>query len=247
MSIFRNLRNLLRKVTQSNSESSYIPKRALAIVAHPDDPEYFFAGTMALWARNGTQIRYVVCSEGQLGSNRRDPGEDDLGPIRRLEQLDAARHTGVEKTIFLDYEDGFLENSRALQLDLAREIRSFTPDTVVINDPRVYFGENFINHPDHRAVASAALRAIYPLAGSHSLAIDGLAPHSIHKLFISTWLRPNTWIDITSTIQIKIEALQLHRSQLGNYDPSGDIRCAASDCAKYLRMDYAEEFYVISL
>jgi LmbE family N-acetylglucosaminyl deacetylase len=247
----RNLPQLLRRVVQSNAEGGYLPSRALAIYAHPDDPEYFSAGTIAAWINGGCKVGYVICTDGQMGSDSVDVDPEELGRIRRAEQQSAARVLGVETTIFLGYQDGFLEDTQELRLDIVREIRRFKPEVIIISDPQMYFGEGYINHPDHRAAASAALHAVYPLASSplvfQELEAEGLSAHSVRKVFISTWLRPNTWVDISSTIELKIDALREHRSQLGDDDPAHEIRAAAARCARFLPMKFAESFVVISL
>lgn len=236
---------------QSNADGGYVPSRALAIYAHPDDPEYFSAGTIAAWINGGCRVGYVICTDGQMGSDAIDVDSEELGRIRRAEQQSAARVLGVEKTSFLGYQDGFLEDTQDLRLDIVREIRRFKPEVIVINDPRISFGEGYINHPDHRVAASAALHAVYPLAGSplafQELYAEGLTAHSVRKVFISTWVRPNTWVDISSTIELKIDALREHRSQLRDDDPAYEIRAAAERCARFLPMKLAESFLVISL
>jgi LmbE family N-acetylglucosaminyl deacetylase len=43
-------------------------------------------------------------------------------------------------------------------------------------------------------------------------------PHKVHAVYVSSTAAPNTWIDVTDTIETKIAALTAHRSQLGDRD-----------------------------
>ncbi len=250
-SLLNDLPLLLRRIKQPNLERGYYPQRALLIVAHPDDPEYFCAGTIARWARSGAEVCYIICTSGQLGTKNSNTDPYEIARIREGEQIAAARLTGVKDVVFLRHQDGLLEDTITLRHQLVREIRRFRPEVVVINDPRIYFGEDFINHPDHRAAAEAALGAVYPLAGSplifRELENDGFQAHTVRKLYIFTWNQPNTWVDITDSIDIKIAALKLHHSQMGDSDLSDSIRHAASRSAKFLRMKYAEPFRVLQM
>ena len=51
----------------SSTNNTYIPESAMVIVAHPDDPDFSCAGTMARWANSGTRISYVLCTSGDVG------------------------------------------------------------------------------------------------------------------------------------------------------------------------------------
>lgn len=247
----KDLPSLLKKLVHINDREEQAPARVLVVMAHPDDPEYFCGGTIAKWVKEGSKVWYVICTSGQAGSDKNDTNPDDLAIIRENEQLGAAKYIGVEKVVFLRHPDGFLENTIELRRKLVREIRLFRPEVVVCGDPTIYMGDNFINHPDHRAAASATMEAVYPLASSpmifNDLEEEGLRAHSVHKLYIFTWQKTNTWIDITETIDTKVEALRMHHSQLADLDPTDQIRTAAARSAKFLRMKYAEPFRVIRL
>ena len=64
--------------------------RALVLFAHPDDAEFGFGGTVARWAREGTEVHYACATDGSAGSNT--PGEDRefMRPIRAREMEAAA-------------------------------------------------------------------------------------------------------------------------------------------------------------
>ncbi|MDY6878497.1 MAG: PIG-L deacetylase family protein, partial [Chloroflexota bacterium] len=141
------------------------PERVMIIVAHPDDAEFTVGGTVAKWAREGMAITYVICTDGRCGSNDPEAKLDSLVAVRRTEQGSAARFLGVREVVYLDHEDGSLEPTLALRRDLTRVIRHCRPDIVVCPDPTVrYYGDSYLNHPDHRAAGDAALDAVYPSA-----------------------------------------------------------------------------------
>ena len=203
------------------------PARVMSIHAHPDDQEFTVAGTLAKWARAGSAVATVCVTRGTGGSNRFTPPDmtrDTLGPIREAEQRSACRILGIAETWFLDYEDGMLEATIALRRDLTRLIRRFRPDAVVCADPTVrYYGSTYLNHPDHRAAADAALDAVFPSAGTRlifpELVAEGLEPHEVRQVYIHGAERPDTFIDIAGTLDLKLAALREHRSQMGEWDP----------------------------
>jgi len=231
----------------------YIPKRAMVIVAHPDDIEFSCAGTVARWVREGAQVCYVLCTSGDVGIAQPGMTKARAAEIREAEQREAAAIIGVQEVVFLREPDGMLEATLALRKKLVREIRRFRPDAVICGDPQaLWAGENYINHPDHRAAALAALDAIFPAAGQpnlfEELAEEGLSAHKVYKVFVIAWDRGEnyTYVDISSTIDLKIAALKAHKSQMGDWDPTESVKAWAAERAKGLEIDYAESFRVIT-
>src|SRR5512142_3025974 len=158
----------------------YVPESAMAIVAHPDDIEFGFAGTLARWAKAGARVSYVLCTSGDVGIAEPGMTRARAAEIREAEAREAARIAGVSEIIFLREPDGMLMPTLELRKKLVREIRRFRPEVVVTGDPTVVFaGADYINHPDHRAAALAALDATFPAAGQpnlfEDLAEEGLA------------------------------------------------------------------------
>ncbi len=225
------------------------------VAAHPDDIEFVVAGTAAKWARAGTRVRYVIVTSGDAGTHRPDLTRAELARIRETEQLAAARIVGVdaEDIIFLRYHDCEVEPTLALRRDLVREIRRFRPDVVVCFDPtELFIGDGYINHPDHRAVGQATLDAVAPTAAMPlvfpDLLAEGLAPHRVQEVFVATGSHANTWIDITETIELKIEALRQHASQFPDgWDPADMLRARAAESGKVAGVPYAEGFRRIVL
>jgi LmbE family N-acetylglucosaminyl deacetylase len=236
-------------------QDSYTPESAMAIVAHPDDIEFSFAGTMARWARAGARISYVLCTSGDVGISSPGMTRREAAQIREAEQRKAAEIAGAKEVIFLRYPDGMLEPTMELRKQLVREIRRFRPEVVVCNDPTILWaGEDYINHPDHRAAAAAALDAAFPAAGQpnlfEELEQEGLEAHKPRKIYVNSWDAGDTFVNIESTIDIKIAALRAHASQMsemGEWNPEASLKEWAAERGRGKEMAYAEAFRVITL
>lgn len=195
-------------------------RRILCISAHPDDNEFTIGGSVARWAREGRHVAFCLVTTGGAGVNEHTPSSEGLIPIREKEQRAAARILGVKELVLLGYPDGALEPTLTMRRDLTRVIRRFRPDVVVTGDPTVrYYGHEYLNHPDHRAVASAALDAVFPSSETSAifpeLLNEGLAPHKVKQVFISGALDPDVFVDVAGTLRAKCRALRAHRSQVG--------------------------------
>src|SRR5579859_4544427 len=228
--------------------SVYVPKRVMVIVAHPDDIEFGCAGTVARWVRQGAEACYVLCTSGDVGILDPNITNEEAAAIREPEQIAAAKHIGVNTVVFLREPDGMLEPTMALRKRLVREIRRFRPDTLITGNPQaLWAGDNYINHPDHRAAATAAIDAVFPAAGMPTLfkelEAEGLTAHKTYKVYVETWdnTSATTFVNITDTIELKIEALRFHKSQMQNWDPAPFIRERAAETAKGKEMVYADE------
>lgn len=195
------------------------PRRAMVIMAHPDDPEFACAGTVALWTAQGTEVVYVLITSGDKGSNDPHMTREELMALREEEERAAARILGVKEVVFLRYPDGELTPTLALRRDLVREIRRYRPDAVIVPDPTRHFWDSgHINHSDHRVAGEVALDAIYPAAGNRrffpELLVEGFPPHSVREVYVADSTQPNLTVDISATLDLKIAALKEHRSQL---------------------------------
>jgi len=195
-------------------------RRILCISAHPDDNEFVIGGSVARWTREGRDVAFCLVTTGGAGVNEHTPSNDGLIPIREKEQRAAAKILGVKELMLLGYIDGTLVPSLAMRRDLARVIRRWRPDVVVTGDPTVrYYGNEYLNHPDHRAVADVALDAVFPSSETSAifpeLLAEGLPPHKVKQVLISGSLEPDVFVDISRTLAVKCRALKAHRSQVG--------------------------------
>lgn len=234
------------------TQNIYIPESAMAIAAHPDDIEFNSVGTLARWARLGTRVVYVLCTSGDVGIAEPGMTREKAGQIREAESLEAARIAGVSQVVFLHEPDGLLQATLDLRKKLVREIRKYRPEVIVTGDPTiVWSGGDYINHPDHRAAALAALDATFPAAGQPNLFEDleqeGLTAHKVRKVYATVWEKADVFINIEDSMDIKVAALRAHKSQLKDWDPEPMLKEWAGDAAKGKEMQYAEGFRVVTL
>jgi LmbE family N-acetylglucosaminyl deacetylase len=199
------------------------PDRVLVVAAHPDDIEFGAAGTIARWVREGSRARYLIATRGDKGSD--DPNADmtALAGIREREQRAAASEIGVDGVDFLDEPDGQVEVTLALRERITRAIRAFQPSVVMTHDPTVLFVNNeWVNHPDHRAVGQATVDAVFPTARDplnfREHLDEGLGPWKVGQLFLWSTNEANLLVDIGATLDDKIAALERHASQFRSFD-----------------------------
>lgn len=224
----------------------------MVIVAHPDDIEFSCAGTVARWVNAGARVSYVLCTSGEVGIAEAGMTKDKASKIREIEQLAAAEIVGVEDVVFLRASDGMLQPSLDLRKKLVREIRRFKPEIVICGDPTiVWAGDTYINHPDHRAAATAALDAVFPAAGQpnlfEELEEEGITAHKPRKVYVTGWSGSDLFVNIDGTIDLKITALRAHKSQMKDWDPEPRIKEWAAERGQGKEMAYAEGYRVVTL
>jgi LmbE family N-acetylglucosaminyl deacetylase len=232
--------------------SFYFPESAMAISAHPDDNEFSCVGTLARWAMAGTRVIYVLCTSGDVGIDEPGMTRDKATQVREAESLEAARIAGINHVVFLREPDGLLQPTLELRKKIVREIRKYKPEVLLAGDPTiVWSGDDYINHPDHRAAAQAALDAAFPAAGQpnlfEELIAEGLSAYKVRKVYVHVWDKADVFVNIEETIDIKVAALRAHKSQMKDWDPEPMIKKWASDTAKGKEMQYAEGYKVVTL
>lgn len=195
------------------------PDRAVAIYAHPDDPEVACGGTLARWAAAGSTVHLVVVNAGDKGSF--DPGTDPrvLAEKRAAEVHSAVEVMGLAGAELLGIPDGEVTNDLDLRGRLVGLVRRLRPDVVVAPDPTaVFFGDTYVNHRDHREVGWGVLDAVAPAAATPLYFPDQGPPHQVGSVLLSGTLAPDAWVDVTATIEQKVAAVACHESRLGD-DP----------------------------
>lgn len=229
------------------------PKRVLVVVAHPDDPDFGAAGTVARWTQEKVDVTYLIVTDGAKGSSDPEMTSEKLTQIRQKEQKAAAKVVGVRKVEFLGYPDGGTYNTPELRKDLTRKIREHRPDLVITHDPTSRFFENrFLNHPDHRAVGDTLLDVVYPIARDRlnypEHEEEGLQPHKVLDVFLTGSNHPNMWVDIGETMDLKIQALRQHKSQFDDLDAlEARVREFARERAGKVSFEYTEVFRRVQL
>jgi LmbE family N-acetylglucosaminyl deacetylase len=226
------------------------PRRALAVYAHPDDPEVSCAGTLARWAAAGAEVHLIIGTRGEKGTAEPGTDPDALTARRAAEAEAAAEVMGLAGHESLGHPDGELDNTRALRATLVERIRRLRPDVVVGPDPTaVFFGTTYVNHRDHRELGFALLDAVSPAAGSPAYFPAAGAPHKVPAVYLSGTLEPDTWVDIDATVEVKVRALLCHASQLGaDAELAGEVvRRRAASAGRAAGLRHAEAFRVLRL
>jgi LmbE family N-acetylglucosaminyl deacetylase len=229
------------------------PERVLVVAAHPDDIEFGAAGTVARWVGEGAMARYLVVTRGDKGSD--DPAADPrtLVETREREQRAAASEIGVDGVDFLDEPDGQVEPSLRLRERITYAIRAFRPEVVMTHDPTVVFVNNeWVNHPDHRAVGQVTVDAVYPTARDplnfreHLEA--GIGAWKVAELFLWSTNEANQIVDVSETIDRKIAALSHHDSQFHDFGETARwLRRQAEDLGERTGYRAAEGFRRVML
>ncbi len=195
-------------------------KTILVILAHPDDPEFFCGATLARWASYGHQISYCLLTKGDKGVRDKTMDPDEMASIRENEQGCAASVLGVKAVSFLGFQDGYLVSDLSARKEVVRVIRKARPDVIVSCDPTYVFGENNVNHPDHRAAGQIVIDAVFPAAGNPlyfpELIAEGLEPHGVEEVWLSVTGHPNVTVDVTDFWAKKIQALHCHETQIAD-------------------------------
>ena len=231
-------------------------KVAMVVVAHADDAEFSCAGTVALRAREGWDVYYVICADG--GSGGLDSATDvslearkQIVETRKQEQRAATAVLGGKDVFFLGYPDGQLQPTLELRRELVRLFRRYKPSTVFCQSPDRSWTPFVIQryHHDHLAAGRATLEAIYPSSQNPwdfpELMQEGLKPHKVTEILISGAPVQNYGVDITPVMDTKLEALHAHTSQLENSTRELDefLRSISAEIGKKYGYTYAEEFY----
>ncbi len=197
----------------------------LAIGAHPDDIEFGCAGTLAKYANRGHKAFFMVITEGDLGANKE---------VRRKEQLEAKTILGAEQIFWGGYEDTRLPVDSILITKIEEVISSVKPDFIFCH----FFDDT---HQDHRHLAQATMSATRYVR--NVLFYEGPTTQNFN---------PNVFVDISTTLEKKLVALEAHQSQVmkTNIEDLSIIELARSS-ANFRgiqgRVKYAEAFYALRL
>lgn len=222
-------------------------QRVMVIGAHPDDPEFGCAATVAKWASLGKEIHYVLLTSGDKGSH--DPAQrpGQVAAQREVEQRAAAHELGVRTVKFLHYPDGMLENTMDLRRHLCGLIRKNKPHVVLAIDP----WRPYQLHPDHRVAGQAALDAVWAAREWYLFPeqLVGQEPWRVSEVYLYWTGSADYWEDVTESIEKRIQALIHHNSQVnGRIDTIGErIRKGAAETGEPHGYAYGEAFKYIKL
>jgi LmbE family N-acetylglucosaminyl deacetylase len=221
------------------------PARALAIYAHPDDPDVGCGGTLAAWSAAGCEVHVLLCTDGDKGSTDGSVEPKELAARRAVEASEAGALLGLAGQEWLHYPDGELHDDPGFRQSLVSVIRRLRPDVVLCPDPTaVFFGQDYFNHRDHRVTGWAVLDAVAPAAALPLYFPDAGLAHQVSTVLLSGTLEPDVWVDISGTVEAKVRAVSCHRSQFpeGAEWATSAVHGAAGDAGQSAGVAYAEGF-----
>jgi LmbE family N-acetylglucosaminyl deacetylase len=221
-----------------------VPGRVLAVYAHPDDPDVSCGGTLAKWAAEGSEVHVLICTNGDKGTT--DPAvlPADLARLRADEMAHSAKVLELAGHHCIGHPDGEIENDSALREQLVRFVRELRPDAVLCPDPTaVLFGEEYLNHRDHRVTGFAVLDALSPAAALPHYFPHAGPVHQVQVAYLSGTLDPTVWVDVSSSIVQKVAAVSCHKSQMQDPDFADRVvRLRAEAEGRRVNVSYAEAF-----
>ncbi len=193
-------------------------ERILVVTAHPDDVDFGSAGSVARWTDAGIEVAYCIVTNGEAGGFDDSVPRATMAEIRQAEQRVAAKVVGVSDLTFLGHPDGRLESGIGLRGEISRVIRRVRPQRVVSPSPERNYQRIYASHPDHLAAGEAAIAAVYPDARNPfahpELLEEGLEPWTVPEVYLMAATTPDVFVDITDTIERKLDALRSHASQM---------------------------------
>ncbi len=223
-------------------------RRVLCVQAHPDDVEIGAGATVARLIQTGSEVVYLTVTDGGAGTTDSSVTPPELAAIRRREGEEAAALLGVTRMIWLDFPDGASLQLPAVRDKIIEAVRQVRPEAVMVMDPWLPYE----GHSDHRVTGLAAAEAVllsgFPHIAPQHFAAE-LEPHAPAAVAFYSTSRPNTFIDVTATWPLKIEAVSRHKSQftpeslgmIGAY-----LTAKAREHAAERGFELAEAFKVLS-
>lgn len=218
-------------------------KRVVCVQPHPDDTDVAAGGTVAKLAARGAEVVYVTLTDGRLGTYDPKVQPEELVEVRRREQEEAARILGVRELVWLGVRDGELQPALELRWKLVELIRKFKPDLVMAPDPWLTYEA----HPDHRHAGILASEAVLFAPLPHAAPSETLQPHTVRYVAYYWTRKPNTFVDVSDYVEIKLKAVAAHKSQFGEAPAIQELLKALMRLTgKRINANYAEAFKVLT-
>lgn len=221
------------------------PERALVVIPHPGNAEFWCGGTVSQWIKLGASVHFLLCTDGGRGSHELD--ERDLAQVREAEQDSAAGILGVTELVMLHRPDGELEDTHDFRKEIVRQIRRVRPQVVICPEP---YRKNLAWHRDYRIAGQVTMDAVFPYARDHLHFQDlweqgGLEPHKTGTVLLWGAELADTYVDVSDSMDLKLKALLAHRSRFaGNSKSEVEklVKQLAGDAAADQAFEYAEAF-----
>ncbi len=226
------------------------PGVVLAVYAHPDDADVACGGSLARWAKAGTSVHLIICTDGGKGTTDPAVAPAQLAVERAAELQAAAALIGTASVENLGFPDGELADTDDFRCTLVARVRALRPDVVCGHDPSaMFFGQDYFNHRDHRILGAALLDAVAPAAGLPQYFPDAGPVHQVATVLLSGTLEPDEWVDVSDTIDTKAAAVECHRTQFaGQAGWAGEaVRRRAAEEGRRVGAAHAEGFRRLNL
>jgi LmbE family N-acetylglucosaminyl deacetylase len=226
------------------------PEVVLAVYAHPDDADVACGGSLARWAKAGTAVHLIVCTDGGKGTFDPAAKPKKLAALRATELEESSEVIGLSSVVNLGFPDGELIDTEEFRHTLVGHLRRLRPNVVCGHDPTaVFFGQDYFNHRDHRIAGTALMDAVSPAAALPLYFPDAGPAHQVATVLLTGTLEPDVWVDVTDTIECKARAVECHRTQFA--DPGGwagdAVRRRAEEEGRRAGTRYAEGFRRLAL
>ena len=219
---------------------------AMVITPHPADIEFGIGGTVARWRKEGKEVVYVVCTNGDKGSSDPNMKPDVLAGIREEEQLAAAKILGVDQVLFLRHPDLGLQDTPEFRKEILRLILLYRPEVVATCDP---YNPKYFSNPDHRVLGRVVMDVVWPMAQAPNtypdLLKEGLQLHKVKQMLLWQTAEPNFRSDISDLFELKMKAVNCMQTQIGprgNPDFLEQLIKMNQEAGKAENYAYAEAF-----
>ncbi|MHB0859240.1 MAG: PIG-L deacetylase family protein [Anaerolineae bacterium] len=182
--------------------------RVMAFGAHPDDIEFYCAGTLAKYRAAGHEVAIVVMTNGEVGSPTLS--KEEIAAVREGEARCAADVIGA--TFFwMGYPDEFLFNTPEVRLHVIDTIRRFQPDILITLD------KDHDYHPDHTATGQVVWDT-HVMVTVPNIRTDSPPCARIPEIYYMDTAAginflPEFYVDITAVWDQKSAMLRCHESQ----------------------------------
>ena len=206
----------------------------IAVGAHLDDIELACGGTLARAVRAGHRVKMVVLSgsaytyhDGRVMRDRE---------TAMAEGRAAAEVLGVKDLTVLDFAAKDIPYHSEVVEPLDELITEFNPDVIFGHWP-------FDTHQAHKSSSLSTISAARYF--NTILLYEPITPSG--RSYVA--FRPQTYVDISDVIEVKLEALKKHRTEYDKYGPRwlDAVKARANHRGFEMGRDYAEAFEVMRL
>jgi LmbE family N-acetylglucosaminyl deacetylase len=241
-------------MTDSFSEVFGNKNKVLVVFSHPDDAEIYSGGTIAKLISLGKEVRVVKMTNGNKGSGQENISASDLENTRLQEDQKAMKILGIkdENNIYLNINDGEVEDNMATIELLVKQIREFRPDIIITHNPEdviIRYGknENWINHRDHMNTGKAVSYAAYPYSRDtlffpEQLKDPKYQSHSTTQFLYVDYYghEDEIFIEVTDFVETRDKAILAHESQYNSETTKSitELMTSNTDGKNYERFRY---------